>query len=73
MKQDKLPVLDISNKLNQLIDLFINDLRQDGFRGDLHEDYASRISTSMDNSVYMVVPELVVFQAQNQMLKLYLN
>ncbi|AXA34208.1 FAD-binding and (Fe-S)-binding domain-containing protein [Francisella adeliensis] len=61
MKQDKLPVLNISNKLNQLIDLFINDLRQDGFRGDLHEDYASRISTSMDNSVYMVVPELVVF------------
>lgn len=61
MKQNKLPTLDRSNKLNELMDLFIKDLRQDNFCGDIHEDYASRISTSMDNSVYMVVPELVVF------------
>lgn len=59
--QKKLPVLDKPNKLNELLESFVDDLRQNGFNGDIHEDYASRISTSMDNSVYMVVPELVVF------------
>ena len=61
MKQDQLPVLDNSNHLNSLIDTFTDELTSLGFDGDIHNDYASRISSSMDNSVYMVVPELLVF------------
>ncbi|MFT4694218.1 MAG: FAD/FMN-containing dehydrogenase/Fe-S oxidoreductase [Francisella sp.] len=61
MKQDQLPVLDNSNHLNSLIDTFTDELISLGFDGDIHNDYASRISSSMDNSVYMVVPELLVF------------
>lgn len=61
MKQDQLPVLDNANHLNSLIDTFTDELIKLGFDGDIHNDYASRISSSMDNSVYMVVPELLVF------------
>ncbi|APC94818.1 FAD-binding oxidoreductase [Francisella tularensis subsp. novicida] len=61
MKKNKLPVLDKTNTLNALINTFAEELRSKGFEGDIHSDYASRISSSMDNSVYFVVPELVVF------------
>lgn len=61
MKKNKLPVLNKTNTLNALINTFAEELRSKGFDGDIHSDYASRISSSMDNSVYFVVPDLVVF------------
>lgn len=44
-----------------MINTFAEELRSKGFEGDIHSDYASIISSSMDNSVYFVVPDLVVF------------
>lgn len=44
-----------------MINTFAEELRSKGFEGDINSDYASRISFSMGNSVYLVVPELVVF------------
>ncbi len=61
MKTSKLPVLNNTNALNALISAFAEELMSKGFEGDIHSDYASRISSSMDNSVYHVVPELIVF------------
>ena len=61
MKKNKLPVLNKTNTLNALINTFAEELRSKGFEVDIHSDYASRISSSMDNSVYFVVPDLVVF------------
>lgn len=61
MKNKRLPVLNKTNTLNVLINTFAEELRRKGFEGDIHSDYASRISSSMDNSVYYVLPELVVF------------
>ena len=61
MKQNHIPVLDNVNLLNSLVDTFIDELISLGFDGDIHNDYASRISSSMDNSIYMVVPELLIF------------
>lgn len=67
MKTSKLPVLNKTNALNALINAFAEELRGKGFEGDIHSDYASRISSSMDNSVYFVVPELVVFPCNKMM------
>lgn len=61
MKKNKLPILDKTKQLNSLIKKFSEELEHKGFEGDIHADYASRISSSMDNSIYFVVPELVVF------------
>ncbi|AIT10115.1 4Fe-4S ferredoxin [Candidatus Francisella endociliophora] len=61
MKKNRLPVLNETNTLNILINTFAEELEQKGFEGDIHSDYASRVSSSMDNSVYYVLPELVVF------------
>lgn len=66
MKQPKLPTLDKTNKLNVLTKTFVQELKDLHFVGDIHSDYASRISTSMDNSVYFVVPELVLFPKNKQ-------
>ena len=59
MKQDRLPVLDNVNQLNNLVDTFTDELIGLGFDGDIHYDYTSSISSSMDNSFYMLVPELL--------------
>lgn len=68
----KLPVLDNVNQLNKLVITFANELKSLDFTGDIHDDYASRISSSMDNSVYMVVPELLVFpQNKNDIDKIF--
>ncbi|ASG69015.1 4Fe-4S ferredoxin [Francisella halioticida] len=61
MKENKLPTLNQGNTLNVLIDTFSKELARIKFEGDIHSDYASRVSSSMDNSIYFVVPELVVF------------
>ena len=60
MKQHQLPILDNVNPLNNLINVFMGDLIALGFYGDIHNDYASRISSSMDNSIYIIVPELII-------------
>ncbi|APC96360.1 FAD-binding and (Fe-S)-binding domain-containing protein [Francisella frigiditurris] len=59
--QKQIPVLDKTNTLNVLVNSFIEDLKSKKFEGDIHSDYASRISSSIDNSIYIVVPELVLF------------
>ena len=61
MKKTELPVLNNISPLNTLVDCFAHELRELNFSGDIHSDYASRVSTSMDNSIYFVIPKLVVF------------
>src|SRR5690606_31736111 len=40
---------------------FLDELRLRGFEGDIQTDYATRLVTATDNSVYQVVPEAVIF------------
>lgn len=56
-----IPVLDPKAHLPPLYREFLDALVARGFRGDVHTDYASRIVTATDNSVYQIVPVAVVF------------
>lgn len=40
---------------------FLEELRLRGFEGDIRSDYATRLVTATDNSVYQIVPQAVVF------------
>ena len=42
---------------------FLIALRDAGFAGDVHPDYATRLSTATDNSVYQILPQAVVYPA----------
>ncbi|WP_119344817.1 FAD-binding and (Fe-S)-binding domain-containing protein [Facilibium subflavum] len=61
-----LPVLDQLAQHKKIYARFIKQLRQENFRGDIQEDYASRISTAVDNSIYQVIPEVVLFPKNTQ-------
>ena len=40
---------------------FLSKLQEGNFLGDVHKDYATRLVTATDNSIYQVVPQAVVF------------
>ncbi|MFO8142528.1 MAG: FAD-binding oxidoreductase, partial [Marinobacter sp.] len=40
---------------------FIEALAKQGFRGEMSQDYATRVITATDNSIYQVLPQATVF------------
>ncbi|MCF6807304.1 FAD-binding oxidoreductase [Thiotrichales bacterium 19S9-12] len=56
-----LPKLKIPIKEPNLYDQFISELMLKGFKGDIQTDQASRLLAATDNSVYQVIPEVVLF------------
>ncbi|MDF2180723.1 FAD-binding and (Fe-S)-binding domain-containing protein [Neptuniibacter sp. CAU 1671] len=49
---------------------FIDELRKDGFAGDLNADYANRIVLSTDNSIYQMLPQAVLYPRHSEDLAL---
>ena len=49
---------------------FIQALRQGGFHGDSHFDYANRVVQATDNSIYQVLPQATVYPRDTQDLQL---
>ncbi|WP_440615402.1 FAD-binding and (Fe-S)-binding domain-containing protein [Cysteiniphilum sp. 6C5] len=60
-----LPILDKFSTEHTLCKTFTNELLTSGFKGDIQHDYATRVSSSIDNSIYQVVPELVLFPKEH--------
>jgi FAD/FMN-containing dehydrogenase/Fe-S oxidoreductase len=56
-----LPILDKFSTQYAISEQFAKELADTEFNGDIHNDYATRITSSIDNSIYQVVPELVIF------------
>ncbi len=56
-----IPRLDPQEHLPALYRDFLAELRSQGFTGEIRTDYATRLVTATDNSVYQVVPLAVVF------------
>ncbi|MCF6764410.1 FAD-binding oxidoreductase [Thiotrichales bacterium 19S3-7] len=56
-----LPKLEHYQQLNLKYEQFLSDLKKLKFEGDIHKDMATRLSISTDNSVYQVIPEVVLF------------
>lgn len=56
-----IPTLTSKQQLPALYREFLEQLAAEGFSGDIRTDYASRLVTATDNSVYQLLPVAVVF------------
>ena len=56
-----LPILDQCAVTDTRYDLFVQALMTAEFSGDIQKDYATRVASAVDNSIYQVVPEVVLF------------
>lgn len=45
---------------------FLHDLRQSTYTGEIHTDFATRLSVATDNSIYQVIPQAVIFPRNTQ-------
>ena len=55
-----IPRLSLSEKIPQVVQNFLGELRQSIFSGKINHDYATRIVTSTDNSIYQVLPQAII-------------
>lgn len=56
-----LPQLGSHDHLPQIYDEFLAEVRDSGFVGEMRTDYATRLVTATDNSVYQIVPLAVLY------------
>jgi FAD/FMN-containing dehydrogenase/Fe-S oxidoreductase len=58
---------------NELINLYINKIKQVGFTGETDTSYATRIVNSTDNSIYQEIPQAVLFPKTDKDIQLALQ
>jgi len=58
---DMIPRLASGDHLPELYRKYLSELRTAGFAGEIRTDYATRLVTATDNSVYQILPLAVVF------------
>ena len=68
-----IPALDPSGRTDNLYLQFLQDLENQDFKGDIRQDYGTRLITATDNSIYQVMPQAVVFPKDTEDLKLVLE
>ena len=68
-----IPALDPSGQNDALYQQFLKNLKEQGFKGELRQDYGTRLVTSTDNSIYQVMPQAVVYPKDSEDLKLVLE
>lgn len=56
-----LPRLPLQSHLDSDVDQFLNSLEKTKFSGEIRADFASRLLTSTDNSIYQILPQAVIF------------
>ena len=55
-----IPRLSLSEKIPRVVQNFLGELSQSIFSGKINHDYATRIVTSTDNSIYQVLPQAII-------------
>ena len=68
-----IPALEPSGRTDHLYQQFFEVLDNQGFKGELRQDYGTRLVTSTDNSIYQVMPQAVIFPKDTDDLKLVLE
>lgn len=56
-----LPHLDPQSVLERDYQDYLQDLKKQGFRGDIEHSYSSRLAVATDNSIYQRLPQAVIF------------
>ncbi|MCZ4294640.1 FAD-binding and (Fe-S)-binding domain-containing protein [Vibrio sinaloensis] len=61
-----LPRLDSQSDVDPIVLTFLEQLKANGFSGDIESQYSSRLAVSTDNSVYQQLPQAVVHPKTTQ-------
>ena len=56
-----IPHLPLRDTLETDVDRFLEKLKQTEFSGEIRADFASRLLSSTDNSIYQILPQAVIF------------
>ena len=56
-----IPRLPLGDTLETDVDRFLQALKQTDFSGEIRADFASRLLSSTDNSIYQILPQAVIF------------
>ncbi|MDP7317090.1 MAG: hypothetical protein QGH12_02730, partial [SAR324 cluster bacterium] len=56
-----IPRLAFSEQTSRLFRDYLNVLAAQGFSGELHHDFGTRLVTATDNSIYQITPQAVVY------------
>ena len=56
-----IPRLPLRDTLETDVDRFLQALKQTDFSGEIRADFASRLLSSTDNSIYQILPQAVIF------------
>ena len=56
-----IPRLPLRDTLETDVDRFLQALKQTNFSGEIRADFASRLLSSTDNSIYQILPQAVIF------------
>ena len=56
-----IPRLPLKNTLETNVDRFLQALKHTDFSGEIRADFASRLLSSTDNSIYQILPQAVIF------------
>ena len=56
-----IPRLPLQSHLDSDVDKFLKSLDKTSFSGEIRADFASRLLTSTDNSIYQILPQAVIF------------
>lgn len=68
-----IPAITKTSSTQKLYRDFVSDLRDSGFEGETHLDYANRTILATDNSIYQITPQGVVYPKHIQDLMLLTN
>ena len=53
----------------KIVKSLLSGLRNSDFEGDIHHDYATRLVSATDNSIYQVLPQAVIFPKNSSDIK----
>ena len=56
-----IPRLPLKDTLETDVDRFLQELKYTDFSGEIRADFASRLLSSTDNSIYQILPQAVIF------------
>ena len=64
-----IPQICSSEITSKIVKSLLSELRNSDFEGDIHHDYATRLVSATDNSIYQVLPQAVIFPKNSNDIK----
>lgn len=68
-----LPRIEPENTITKIYLDFLDELRKTSCKGEIHTDFATRLTMAVDNSIYQVIPQAIIFPRSSQDVEIILQ